>query len=252
MNTKSNGESNSDTELVEKLYQPFTAWPKLESSVISLPDKYQIDISYLIKALEDVRLKYSLQPIIIDPITKKKRLTYRGIGLTSRKASKDPIYEGAQYYNSSGELVSSAKYDDESTDSSKTVSFENEFSEINNVAPDLVLKIKSLFDKWTVTKVRLMELHPGGRIPPHHDHPYYDQIRIHYLIETNPDVYWNVEGVNFKMEANGKPFWFDTGRIHSVYNKGSTPRTVLSIHLKAPADKEATLNFIQDLRSGLL
>lgn len=243
---------------VEHLYAPHTKWDKLSPSYTKLPDRFDIPIQELRECLNSIRARFQLEPILVDPSLGKKRRTYRGIGLTSRPGSEDRIYEASRYFGVEGVLVSSAKSMGitclDHADSKKA-DFEREFCDANEVAPDLVLRIREKFKLWTLTKVRIMELHPEGRVAPHFDHPYYDQIRLHYVIESNPEVFWEVEGRQFQIPADGSLYWFDTGRIHSVYNFGKTVRTVLSLHLcPRPSDLgfSSALEFEENLRTGRL
>lgn len=219
---------------VEHLYAPHTKWDKLTKISSKLPDRFSLPIDDLLEQLMAIRSRFRFEPILVNPDKGKKRRTYRGIGLTSRTGSEDRLYEASRYFEPSGRLVSSAKsmgIAGVDRPDAKKVDFEREFSNTNEVAPELVRKIREKFSAWTLTKVRLMELHPEGRVAPHFDHPYYDQIRLHYVIESNSDVFWEVEGTQFQIPADGALYWFDTGRIHSVYNFGKTVRTVLSLHL---------------------
>ena len=241
---------------VASLYAPSTRWEKLPEWTCRLPDRFSIPVEDLRYQLDQVRSRFKIEPIIVDPETGKRRLTYRGIGLTSRSGSTDPIYEAAQFFSAKGEFVSSAKsmgYSGVSQAGSREAEFEKEFAYENEVAPDFVRQLRSLFKRWNLTKVRIMELHPEGRVAPHFDHPYYEQIRFHYVIETNADVFWEVEGHQFQVPNDGSLHWFDTGRIHSVYNFGETVRTVLSLHLcpkSALEDIPSADEFLRKLKTG--
>mgnify|MGYP000884226427 CR=1 FL=1 len=255
---KMRGWTANTEQRVEHLYSPFTKWNKLTDKFVKLHSKYDLPVENLENLLKNIVNKHPLESIIINPQTMKKRLTYRGIGLTRREKTLDPIYEASQYYNSHGEFVSSAKAlgrDGINLEGSKNSDFEREFIIANDVATDFTKNLQSLFTKWTATKIRIMELHPSGVIPPHLDHPYYNQIRIHTVINSNPHVFWEVEGEQFQIPADGSFYWFDTGRIHSVSNLGKTPRSVLSIHLCPPLDNNDSPkvgNLIESLTQGLL
>ncbi len=228
----------------------------LHEAFHKLPEPFSIPMDLLRAALARARMTFGLEPIVVNPMTKKKRRTYRGIGLTARPGSSDSCYEAVRYFREDGTYISSAKSLGIAAlqpPAARGVDFERQFTEPNSVAPDLVRRIRSMFKNWDVTKVRLTELQPEGVVPPHYDHPYYEQVRLHAVIETNSDVYWEVAGQQFQIPADGHLYWFDAGRIHSVYNFGSTPRTVLSIHLcpKQTLVPEQT-DFNGLLRSGRL
>ncbi|MBN8538741.1 MAG: aspartyl/asparaginyl beta-hydroxylase domain-containing protein [Deltaproteobacteria bacterium] len=223
---------------VAHYYAPQTTWPKCDQLYLKLPEIYQLPSDLLADLATKVISEELFEPIIIDSKTGKRRRTYRGVGLTFRPGAEDPTHDAAKYYGSDGRFDSTAVgptvkgergYSIESTD------VDRDFSATNDVAPGLVKVIRSLF-KSPVTKIRLFELLPSGVVASHVDLPYYQQIRLHTVLATNDDVSWEVEGQRFQIPADGRLHWFDTGRMHSVYNFGSTSRIVLSIHLN-PYDR---------------
>ena len=243
---------------IAHLYRPHTDWPKLSEYFLKLPPAFDIPIDELRRCMKNVRKNFGLRPIIVDSKTGKKRRTYRGIGLTTRPHSNDPIYEASQYFNPEGDFVSSAKslgLSGIEIPGSRSSLFEREFDVVNSVAPQLAESLKARFGRWVVTKIRIMELLPEGVIAPHVDHPYYEQIRLHAVIESNPNVFWEVEGHQFQIPCDGSLYWFDTGRVHSVYNFGDAPRAVLSLHLCPAIDinnKPIVGDLIRDLTIGNL
>lgn len=242
---------------VEYLYRPTTEWDRLEKRFVRLPDKYARDLEAMRATVAAVRSCYSLESIIVNPVSGKRRRTYRGIGLTARPHSVDPLYEAVRYYSPEGSYQSSAKglgSSNVNPENPLRALDEREFSVANQVAPDLVTDIKAMFQDWSVSKVRLVDLLPGGVVPPHYDHAYYQQIRLHYVVETNPDVFWEVDGESFQIPADGALYWFDTGLVHSICNFGKTVRTVLSIHLEPPEREPAPggVQFLRSLENGLL
>ena len=72
----------------------------------------------------------------------------------------------------------------------------------------------------------------------HVDFPYYQTIRVHSCLYTNPDVVWKVEDEQFQIPADGNFYWFDTGKYHSVVNNGNETRIVLSINLLVYFNRE--------------
>lgn len=223
---------------VAHYYSPATAWPKCDQLYLKLPEIYQLPSNLLAELKEKVISEELFEPIIIDSKTGKRRRTYRGVGLTYRPGAEDPTHDAAKYYGPDGRFDSTAvgpTVKGERSFSIDSIDVDRDFSATNDVAPSLVASIRSLF-KSPVTKIRLLELLPSGVVASHVDLPYYQQIRLHTVLTTNDDVSWEVEGQQFQIPADGRVHWFDTGRMHSVYNFGSTSRIVLSIHLN-PYDR---------------
>lgn len=223
---------------VAHYYSPATKWPKCDQLYLKLPETYLLPSDMLAELTKKVISENLFEPIIIDSKTGKRRRTYRGVGLTYRPGAEDPTHDAAKYYGSDGRFDSTAvgpSVKGERSFSIGSTDVDRDFSETNEVAPNLVASIRSLF-KSPVTKIRLLELLPSGVVASHVDLPYYQQIRLHTVLTTNHDVSWEVEGHQFQIPADGRLHWFDTGRMHSVYNFGSTSRIILSIHLN-PYDR---------------
>lgn len=235
---KVEGSTKGSWSQVSHYYAPSTAWPKCEQIYLKLPEVYSLPRDMLNDLREKVVSENLFEPIIIDSKTGKRRRTYRGVGLTFRPGAADPHHDAAKYYSSDGRFDSTAlgpTVKGERSFSIDSTDVDRDFSATNEIAPQLVAKIRSLF-KSPVTKIRLFELLPSGVVASHVDLPYYQQIRLHTVLSTNNDVSWEVEGSQFKIPADGMLHWFDTGRMHCVYNFGSTSRIVLSIHLN-PYDR---------------
>ena len=94
------------------------------------------------------------------------------------------------------------------------------------------------------TKCRILNLKPRGVISPHVDFPYYQQIRVHAALYTNDDTWFEVEGVKFKIPADGHFYWFDVGRNHAVANNGKTDRITLSVNLSVYENYNENHNLI--------
>lgn len=71
----------------------------------------------------------------------------------------------------------------------------------------------------------LAMLPPGRKIAPHLDPgwAFTYQERFHWVIDTNPDVQMIVDGETYHFEE-GEIWSFDNKKIHSVTNRGSSPR----------------------------
>lgn len=228
-----NTDTNLDNIFYEKWYKPHTKWDVPSKKILKLSDYYSFDLDKLKKQVLEIQNNYGLKPFPIKKNSTKKRMTYRGIGITSRKNSSDPLYDSLHLYNSNGEIDISDSFNQQSINNQnkKVVSlYERNFSEPTEIYTGYLSEILSKF-KSPLTKCRFLELCPKGVITPHVDFPYYEQIRIHAVITTNENVFWEVEGEKFQIPADGNFYWFDTGRYHSVYNNGNTSRIVLSVNL---------------------
>lgn len=77
---------------------------------------------------------------------------------------------------------------------------------------------------------RLMRLDPGAEVTPHSDVDYYwwDRIRIHVPIVTDPSVRFNCDGTEIHM-AEGEAWIFDNWRPHRVINGSGIHRVHLVI-----------------------
>jgi hypothetical protein len=79
-----------------------------------------------------------------------------------------------------------------------------------------------------VVKLMLAELQPGCAITAHRDvsPALFMSHRCHLPIVSNPDVDFEVDGVNFHLEP-GKVYELDNTRMHAVANRGQTTRVHL-------------------------
>lgn len=232
-------------------YKPFTEWEKLSIDWYKLPNYYSFDLEKLRNELTNLTNTYEFKPFIINNAG-KKRMTYQAISLTSRENSLDPEYDGLKLFG----------YDD--TDKEVELDIQSVFQNFYNIpenAETPPILNEKIFTKKTnaytgyfaeiinkfhsqKTKCRLLNLKPRGVISPHVDFPYYKQIRIHAAIYTNTDTYYEVEGVKFKIPADGNFYWFDVGRNHAVVNNGTTDRITLSVNLSVYDNYDSSHNLI--------
>ncbi len=227
-----------DKDFVNHLYAPNTIWPKVELNYVRLPSMYDFNLEEARFEYNKIQEKYPVKPFRVASKFGKlrDRLIYRGLGLTAKKSSQDPLYDALNLYGRDGQgidIYNTFKNYSEKLQGVERLMPSLDESEFSDFTPACSPFFKKIIDKFQspFTKVRFLELMPGGHIPPHVDFPYYEAIRVHSVLETNESVVWEVEGEDFQLPADGKFYWFDTGKYHSVINKGKTSRLVLSINL---------------------
>lgn len=230
------------TEFYEHWYSPHTEWERLNRHVYRLPEHYSFDLDRARAQLTETRKQFELKPFPIRRDSPKKRMTYRGLGLSTRPGNDE--YDALHLYGSDGELditeVFSNQADNLPSGSKKPGAlYEKCFTEKTPAWSGYFAEILGRFRSPT-TKVRLLELLPRGVITSHVDFPYYEQIRVHAMLETNDDVWWEVEGEKFQIPSDGNFYWFDTGKYHAVYNDGSTSRVGLSVNLDVYRDRDSS------------
>lgn len=247
MNARQLGTTN-DSHFLDEFYSPFTEWPKISSNYLQLPEKYSFDLTEMRQECEKLTENFKLKPFPIRAAdgSTRERLSYRGLGLSARPGSDDPLYDGLHLYGQGGTELNIretfAKMSERMSGKERQVAIldESGFSELTSACGDYFQKILARFNS-PFSKVRLLELYPGGIIPPHFDFPYYRGIRVHAAIHTTPDVIWEVDGEQFSLPADGNFYWFDTGKYHAVRNFGKKPRLVLSINLLVYQDRSGAL-----------
>ena len=225
---------NTEKPLAPKWYSPYTKWPISKRNWIRLNSCYSFDREKLFAEVLKIKEAFQFKPF---PLTKnKKMITYRGICLTAKKNSSDPLYEGLKIFNKNGEL--------DLFDTVKKCQagqppelYEKDFvqkTEIYNKAK-YIDKVLNRFN-LPFSKIRILELKKGGLVVPHVDFPYYKYIRIHTVLQTNEKTFWSSGGETFQIPADGYWYWFDVGKAHSVWNYGKTDRIVLSLNLSLYED----------------
>lgn len=253
--------TGTDGEFVNAFYHPRTCWPKLEADFLPLPDKYNIDLDRAKIEIEELTQKFQIRPFRVGSKSGKirDRLTYRGLGLTCRPEALDPLYDSLSLYGLNHQPLdiyqTFANYSEKKPGSERVIELldETNFSEFTEACTPFFHQVLAQF-KSPLSKVRLLQLLPGGFIPPHVDFPYYEAIRVHAVIDSNPEVIWEVNGKQFQLPADGRFYWFDTGKYHAVINRGKTPRLVLSVNLLVYKDRDGRARFdvdqsLQDLIS---
>lgn len=234
--------TSEGTDFYAKWYTPHTKWPLPTPLIAKLPDYYSFDIDRMREQVLSIKERFGFEAFPIKKDSTKKRRTYRGIGLTARAEANDPLYDALHLFGSDGELDISESFNKqanalEAEDRTVVPLYEKHFSEPTEIFTGYIAEVLGRF-KSPLTKTRLLELAPKGIITPHVDFPYYEQIRVHAVIATNDDVWWEVEGERFRIPADGNFYWFDTGRYHAVWNDGKTDRIVLSVNLSLYQDRD--------------
>lgn len=255
--------TDRDPGFSDHLYAPATPWRKPEKNWLRLPEKYSFDLDRARYEFEKVRERFPLKPfeVLSKEGKTRPRLTYRGVGLTARAAADDPLYDALSLYGPGDKKLSIyhtfEKVSDRRAPEDRTIEVLDErgFDQETEACSPYFKEILSRFQTST-TKVRFLEMLPGGYIPPHVDFPYYNGIRVHACIYSNPDVVWEVEGEQFSIPCDGNFYWFDTGRYHAVRNGGSESRIVFSINLSPYVNRDGSprlgpdVDIIGLIRSG--
>lgn len=250
-------DTTSNSHLTDIWYSPITTWDRPKAKMCRLDSYYSFDLQKALTALGEIKSKYKFGNFPLDG-NHSDRVTraYKGIGFTARKDAVDPLYDANYSYNKEGGDVGLIdKYSAEGTVSAAAEVlpvYERDFcveTELyQGYFKEVIGKFRSL-----KTKVRLLELRRGGTLATHVDFPYYEQVRLHAVLSTNEKCYWEVDGERFQIPADGNFYWFDTGRLHAVWNGGSTDRVVLSVNLslyKDINDNIITNASIDDLLTG--
>ncbi len=230
--------TNQDSCFNDVLYSPHTPWPSISENFLALPAKYNIDIERARAEVHKLLQDFSLKPFQVGSKSGKtrSRLSYRGLGFSSRPGSAEPLYDSLNLYGPDNKQLdiyqTFANYSEKKSGAERVLEVldEKQFSELTNACTPYFQEIIGRF-KSPYAKIRLLQLMPGGIIPPHVDFPYYEGIRVHTVLETNSEVVWEVNGEQRRLPADGRFHWFDTGKYHAVINNGKTPRLVLSLNL---------------------
>lgn len=162
----------------------------------------------------------------------KKRYYYKGISLTSLKNQEDKLKGSFFIYDDKNNKIGNEYYVG-MQNNAKLINLKKEnyfdFETTEACTPFFKKIINNI--KFPVTRVRILELMPGGIIPPHIDYSPEYGIKIHSYIETNDDVICEVAGEKFKIPDDGSFYWLDISKPHSVINLGKTSRISICINL---------------------
>ncbi len=220
---------------------------KPEKNWLRLPEKYSFDLEKARHEFEKIQKQFPLKPfeVLSKEGKTRPRLSYRGIGLTARAGAGDPVYDALSIFGPDGKKLSIfhtfEKMSDKRPPEEREVEVLDEygFDQETEAYTPFFKEITSRFQS-PITKVRFLEMTPGGLIPPHIDFPYYRGIRVHACLYSTPDVIWEVEGEQFSIPCDGNFYWFDTGRYHAVRNGGDESRIVLSVNLSPYVERDGS------------
>lgn len=169
------------------------------------PSGLRFDVERLVGALERVRARFPLRLRNHDP-------SYRGICLQSSRDTDDPLY-GLVNLRPSG-----------ARPATEPTAIAGEFAHVfETLAPHLA------FDRG-----RLLEIHPGHRMPFHSDGA--GSRRLHIAITTSPSCFLDFEaGGSYHLPADGSCFLANTERPHRARNLSSAPRVHLVFQVRSLA-----------------
>ena len=229
--------------LIKKCYAPYTEWPYLEEKFLRLPQKYSFNLQELNQYLFPIMNKVGLKPLNPQDDRSSYANGYFGMGFTYRPGAKDPHHDAFKVFNDQGIFDGSAtckRTMKAVLDSQHIHRFEKNFTEATEYLDGPLKELLSRFNSL-ITKVRIMELKPGEEVHNHFDYPYYENVRLHAILQTNDHVEWWLDGEKFTIPADGNLYWFDTGRLHRIVNNGDCSRIILSIHLSVYKDANGNL-----------
>jgi len=221
-------------------YQPHTKWKIPDRNWCKTHKKFSFDLDRIREDVLEIKETFGFKGFPIKG--KKRRWAYQGIGLTTRPEASDPLYDALHTYNKDDEVCIDKFFVDQATyvkedEKYARYTYEKNFTQRTDACTPYLSEILDRFSS-TMCKARILELKPGGIIFPHVDFPYYEQVRLHAPIFSNEETFWEVNGERFQIPEDGNFYWFDTGKYHSVVNKGKESRFVLSINLSLYYDKD--------------
>lgn len=232
--------TKGDPDVVARLYAPHTKWSALEQNFIQLPAYYSFDPEQARIEMEALKDKFGFEQVKVS--RDKRKFTYRGLGLTTRQGSDDPLYDSLNVYSDTealldiNQIIHSTSERNAPEDRKLYPIRERAFSVKTEACTPFFDQILSKF-KSVYLKVRLLELKPGGVLTSHIDFPYYEGVRLHSVLTTNEDCWWEVGGERRQLPVDGNFYLMDVGKYHSVWNLGQTSRIVLSINLSPYKDR---------------
>jgi hypothetical protein len=241
-------------EFSDRLYSPHTAWTKPSLNWMKLPARYSFDLEQARFEFEKIRQRFPLKPfeVLSKEGKSRPRLSYRGLGLTARSRAAEPLYDALSLYAPGDRKLSIyhtfEKVSDRKSGGDRVIEvldekgFDQETEACSPYFKELISRFRS-----PTTKVRFLEMLPGGYIPPHVDFPFYNGIRVHACLYSNTDVTWEVEGEQFSIPCDGNFYWFDTGRYHAVRNAGKESRIVFSVNLSPYFHRDGTARLMPDV-----
>lgn len=200
----------------------YTVYPKLPYNCFRLPSQYSFDI-------EEMRQHVaSLNTISIQANRDGKRFSkYRGLGFFAREDSASPLED---HFVRRDTEYGQVYPDDLHLQSRLPNLYENDFVKPTEILDEYFAKVFSVF-KQPISKASLLELRAGGWLGSHVDFPYYKGIRLHASIQGCSNAWYEIDGERFQIPEDGHWYFIDTGKYHSIWNKGPAHRLTLNVNL---------------------
>ncbi len=217
-----------DVNKWQELYTPHTDYQKSQHSVVSLPDKYDIDLKEIDKGIDTVLSNYEMVAYTVDtPVGKIQVPGYYGLCFKTKTKSNDPLGEG---------LTSNIH-----SHSNMNHPVDIEYTEKSPAWFPYLDEITKKF-RGQVTQIRLIKLEAGHDLlsrekTSHIDYPWYRGIRIHICLTPDVDYVWRVLDKDYHFQRSSKMNYLDTGKPHgAVNNHNDKDRYVLNINLAPKLD----------------
>lgn len=208
---------------IDKWYEQY---PILKYHWFKLPSHYSFDINEMRNEIQLILTKY--QPKSITKNAKGKKYNgYKGLGFFSRKNAKEPLDD---HFVRRDKILGEVFVDDLYMNKDLPNLIENDFDVPTEIYNDYFKNVFSKF-KSKITKASILELRSKGYLASHVDFPYYKGIRLHATIYGGENSYYEVNGEQFQIPADGNWYFLDTGKFHSVWNHGPSNRLTLNINL---------------------
>lgn len=152
---------------------------------------------------------------------------YRGLGFFARPDSNQPLED---HFTRRDTTYGQVYPDDLHLQNKLPDLYEDDFTQPTHLLDDYFTQVFSVF-RSKVSKASLLELRAGGWLGSHVDFPYYKTIRLHASLSGCDNAWYEVNGEQFQLPADGNWYFIDTGKYHSVWNEGPSHRLTLNINL---------------------
>jgi len=189
------------------------------------------DVYQALDEYNKIKEKYGLMPYPYK--NNRQRYYYRAISLTSHIKSKNDLAGSFSIYDEDNQIVTYENYVGQQNLEGQVITLKSDCSKDYYITKACSSFFESILKSFSTpyTKVRLIELLPGGVIPPHIDYPFMKGIKLHAFLDTNEDVYYDINGETFKTPSDGHFYWLDISKPHSIVNTGKTSRISLCVNL---------------------
>lgn len=217
---------------------PLDEWYKdhsiLPYSVFRLPEQYSFNLEEMRKHISD------FNTISIQANKDGKRFSkYRGLGFFSRENSVNPLED---HFVRRDQDYGQVFPDDLHLQNRLPDLYEDDFTKPTEILDEYFKKIFGVFKK-PISKASLLDLRAGGWLGSHVDFPYYKTIRLHASIRGCANAWYEIAGERFQIPEDGHWYFIDTGKYHSVWNKGPENRLTLNVNLRIGSEDPKQLAF---------